>query len=122
MTLPGNFLELEPGITYPSNIDLHELQITANGSLLVTANNVTQADLTSVGGPKHGWVVDCLVYEIDIATNEVLFKWSSLDHLDQLPFSDSLYPLGSEGFNGKNQSLAWGYVSVLTCVEDRGLC
>ena len=112
ITLPGNFLELEPGVTYPSNIDLHELLITPKGSLLVTANNVTQADLTSVGGPIDGWVVDGLVYEIDIATNKVLFSWSSLDHLDQIPFTASLYPLGSEGFNGRNQSLAWGYFHI----------
>jgi hypothetical protein len=78
VTLEGNFLELEPGVTYPSNIDLHEVQFTAKGSLLVTANNVTQADLTSVGGPADGWVVNALVYEIDIATNKVLFSWSAL--------------------------------------------
>lgn len=112
ITLPGNFLGLEPGVEYPSNIDLHELLITPKGSLLVTANNVTQADLTSVGGPSDGWVVDALIYEIDIATNEVLFSWSSLDHLDEIPFTASVYPLGAEGFNGKNQSLAWGYFHI----------
>ena len=108
VTLKGDFLELTPGVTYPSNIDVHELQITPNGSLIVTANNVTQADLSSVGGPGDGWVVAGLVYEIDIASNEVLFSWNSLDHLDKLPFTDSLYPLGSEGYTGANQSLAWG--------------
>jgi hypothetical protein len=112
ITLPGDFLELEPGVKYPSNIDLHELLITDTGSILVTANNVTQADLTSVGGPKNGWVVDGLVYEIDIATNEVLFKWSALNHVDQIPFTASLYPLGVEGFTGANQSLAWGYFHI----------
>ena len=112
VTLPGNFLEQVPGATFASNIDVHELQITTNGSLIVTANNVTQADLTSVGGPANGWVVDGLVYEIDIATNEVLFRWSSLEHLDQLPFTDSLFPIGSEGLTGANQSLAWGYFHI----------
>lgn len=127
VTLPGNFLELEPGARYHSNIDLHELYITETGTLLVTANNVTRADLTSVGGSNNGvssssgiarwkifadrmneikWVVDCLVYEIDIASNKVLFSWSSLDHLDQLPFTESVYPLGAEGYTGANQSLA----------------
>ena len=107
VTLPGNFLELEPGAKYPSNIDVHELLITQNGSIIVTANNVTQADLTSVGGPSNGWVVEGLVYEIDIATNEVLFRWGSLDHLADIPFSASLYTLGTEGFTGANQSLAF---------------
>lgn len=112
VTLPGNFLELVPGETFHSNIDVHELQITPKGSLIVTANNVTQADLTSVGGPADGWVVAALVYEIDIASNEVLFHWNSLDHLDHIPFTASLYPLGAEGYNGANQSLAWGYFHI----------
>lgn len=99
-------------MSYPSNIDLHELLITPSGSLLVTANNVTQADLTSVGGPADGWVVAVFVYEIDIATNKVLFSWNSLDHLDKLPFTASLYPLGADGFTGVNQSLAWGYFHI----------
>lgn len=112
VTLPGNFLELEPGVKYPSNIDLHELLITEAGSMLVTANNVTQTDLTSVGGPVDGWVVDALVYEIDIATNEVLFSWSALDHVGDIPFTASVYPLGIEGYTGTNQSLAWGYFHI----------
>lgn len=112
VTLPGNFAELEPGVRYPSNIDLHELLITPNGSMLVTANNVTQANLASVGGAVDGWVVDCQVYEIDIATNEILFSWKSLDHLEEIPFTASVYPLGAEGFTGANQSLAWGYFHI----------
>jgi hypothetical protein len=112
VTLPGNFLELEPGAKYHSNIDVHELLITQNGSIIVTANNVTQADLTSVGGPSNGWVVEGLVYEIDIATNQALFRWGSLDHLDDIPFSASLYSLGTEGYTGANQSLAWGYFHI----------
>ncbi|TKA69821.1 hypothetical protein B0A55_07507 [Friedmanniomyces simplex] len=111
-TLAGNFQEQVPNATFPSNIDVHEIFITKNGSMLVTANNVTQADLTSVGGPKDGWVVAALIFEIDIATNQVLFSWNSLDHLDQLPFTDSLLPLGSEGLTGANQSLAWGYFHI----------
>lgn len=111
-TLAGNFLEQVVNATFPSNIDVHEIFLTKNGSMLVTANNVTQADISSVGGSTDGWVVAALVYEINVATNEVLFSWNSLDHLDQLPFTDSLYPLGSEGYTGVNQSLAWGYFHI----------
>jgi hypothetical protein len=112
VTLEGNFLELEPGATFESSIDVHELLITPENTLVVTANNVTQADLTSVGGPKDGWVVEAQVYEIDIKTNEVLFSWFSLDHLDDIPFSTSVYPLGVEGFNGTSQATAWGYFHI----------
>lgn len=112
VTLPGNFAELTPGQTFPSNIDLHELNITPQGTLLITANNVTTTDLSSIGGPAVGWVVDSLFYEIDIATNEVLFEWSALEHLDAIPITSTLYPLGFGGFTGQNQSTAWGYSHV----------
>ncbi|KAK5167466.1 uncharacterized protein LTR77_007165 [Saxophila tyrrhenica] len=112
VTLEGNFLKLEPGATFVFNIDVHELLITPNDTIVVTANNVTQADLTSVGGPTDGWVVDGLVYDIDIATNEVLFRWSPLEHLDQIPFNASLYTLGTEGYTGTSQSTAWGYFHI----------
>ncbi|KAK4505175.1 hypothetical protein PRZ48_003138 [Zasmidium cellare] len=108
ISLPGNFLEFN-GERYPSNIDLHEHYITGNGTILVLAYNITMADLRSVGGLAEGWVVEGQVYEIDIETNEVLFTWNSLEHLDKLPFTDSLYPLGSEGYDGKTQENAWGY-------------
>lgn len=111
-TLAGTFVEHVPNATFPSNIDLHEIYITEQGSMIVTGNNVTQTDLTSVGGPSDGWVVEAQVYEIDISTNDVLFSWKSLDHLDALPFTASVYPLGSEGYTGENQSLAWGYFHI----------
>jgi hypothetical protein len=95
-----------------SNVDLHEIYITERNTVLVTANNVTQADLRSVGGPSNGWVVDSLVYEIDIETNNILFRWRALDHLAEIPFTASVYPLGSEGFNGMKQSSAWGYFHI----------
>jgi len=108
VSLPGHFVT-SAGTSFASNVDLHEIYITNRETVLVTANNVTQADLTSVGGASNGWVIGGMIYEIDIKTNKVLFSWNSLDHLDQIPFTVSTYPLGSEGFNGKNQSAAWGY-------------
>lgn len=53
--------------------------------------------------------MDSLFYEIDIATNKIIFKWSALEHLDAIPLNSSVYPLGFEGFTGVNQSVAWGY-------------
>lgn len=112
VTLPGNFLELTPNASYTSNIDLHEIKLTPNGTVLVLGNNVTQTDLSSVGGPDNGWIVNCFVYEIDIATNEVIFEWDTLSHQDQLPLTYSLYPLGSEGYTGATQEKAWGYFHI----------
>lgn len=59
---------------YPSYIDNHESLITPQESILVTAYNSTPYDLSSVGGPKNGWLSDSQFYEIDIKTNRTLFK------------------------------------------------
>ncbi|ORY55678.1 ASST-domain-containing protein [Pseudomassariella vexata] len=92
---------------YQWYLDMHEALITPEGTLLVTANNVSQIDLTSVGGPADGWIIDSLFYEIDIKTNEILFRWSHLAHLDQIPLTDvlSVYPLDDLG---QNQTVPWG--------------
>ena len=112
VSLGGSTFVAQNGQKFPSAIDLHEVYITENDTLLVTANNVTQTDLTSVGGPINGWVTDSLIYEIDIATDEVLFKWSALEHQSQISLNLSVYPLGSEGYTGRNQSAAWGYFHI----------
>ncbi|MCJ1390086.1 hypothetical protein MMC18_002944 [Xylographa bjoerkii] len=92
--------------TYDSYLDVHENFITDRGTIIVVATNVTRADLSSVGGPKDGWILDCLLYEIDIKTNEVKFSWSAYDHIKEIPFIQSLYPLHGTGFN---QSVPWNY-------------
>ena len=112
VTLPGNYQTLNASQTYPSNIDLHEMNITPRGTILVTANNVTQRDLSSVGGPNPGWTVDAIFYEIDIASNEILFEWHALDHLEQLPYSASQLKLGEEGANATLQASAWNYFHI----------
>jgi hypothetical protein len=83
------------GGTTECQADLHESYVTDRGSLLVTAYNVTQADLTSVSGPAQGWVYDCLVFEIDIKTQKILFSWSALG--SGIPISDTKEPLGTSG-------------------------
>lgn len=59
--------------------DFHDAYLTDHGTLLVTAYNVTQADLSAV--PKSNgktWVLDCLFYEIELATQKIIFSWSAL--------------------------------------------
>ncbi|KAI1359015.1 Arylsulfotransferase-domain-containing protein [Xylaria arbuscula] len=61
--------------------DLHEFHITERGTVLITAYNPVPADLTSVGGPQQGWALDSMFQEIDIATGDLVFEWSSLEHV-----------------------------------------
>ena len=69
---PGN-------TTFSCYGDIHESYITDRGTMLMTVYNITAADLTSINGPKNGWIYDGLFYEIDIKTNRTLFRWSAYE-------------------------------------------
>ncbi len=61
--------------------DLHELTVTPEGTALITIFSPHQADLSAVGGPRRGTLLDSLLQEIDIATGQVLFEWRASDHV-----------------------------------------
>jgi len=89
--------------------DQHESYLTNQGTIITSAYNTTQADLTSIGGPKNGWILDGIFHEINITTNEVLFTWRSSDHLTQIPFTAS-----HQVFNGTTNAAAvpWDYFHI----------
>jgi Arylsulfotransferase (ASST) len=62
-------------------IDLHELNLTAQGTALVTAYSQQVVDLTSVGGAKKGKLIVGHAFEIDLATGAVVWSWNSLQHV-----------------------------------------
>ncbi|KAJ5098047.1 hypothetical protein N7532_005048 [Penicillium argentinense] len=88
ITLTDNFVTAT-GETRDSYIDVHEHQITDRNTILVSAINVTQHNLTSLGGPSDAWMTVSHFYEIDILTKEILFTWNALDHQDKIPLSSS---------------------------------
>jgi arylsulfotransferase ASST len=61
--------------------DLHELLLTPQGTALICAYNAVPADLSPVGGPVTGTVLDSIVQEVDVASGRVLFDWHSLEHV-----------------------------------------
>jgi Arylsulfotransferase (ASST) len=61
--------------------DHHEFRITPEDTALITIYAVTRRNLSGVGGPVAGSVLDGIVQEVDIETGEVLFEWHSLDHV-----------------------------------------
>jgi Arylsulfotransferase (ASST) len=61
--------------------DHHEFLITPDDTALFTIYSPVGWDLSSVGGPENGAVLDGIAQEVDIATGEVLFEWHSLDHV-----------------------------------------
>jgi hypothetical protein len=61
--------------------DHHEFLITPEDTALFTIYNPVRWDLSPVGGPENGAVLDGIAQEVDIATGKVLFEWHSLDHV-----------------------------------------
>jgi Arylsulfotransferase (ASST) len=61
--------------------DHHEFLITAQDTALLTIYDHVSMDLSPMGGPKEGVVLDGIAQELDIETGEVLFEWHSLDHV-----------------------------------------
>ncbi|KAL1970003.1 hypothetical protein VTN77DRAFT_6408 [Rasamsonia byssochlamydoides] len=116
VSLPGDFVT-PSGTAEPSYIDLHESKITERNTMLVTAYNITQANLTAVGGPADGWMLASHFFEIDIATNEVVFSWNALDYQDQIPLTLSHQPIDT---SGQSQSDPWDayHINSVDAVED----
>nr|GAT57962.1 predicted protein [Mycena chlorophos] len=90
--------------------DFHEFQIVKpeNTSAIVTAYNPIPADLSSIGGPVQGWYLNAMFQEIDIASGDVLFNWTSFDHI---PLSESMLTL-AESTNGTSADTAFDAVHI----------
>ncbi len=61
--------------------DLHEFQITPQGTALITVYDAIDCNLSAVGGPREGAVADTLMQQIDLKTGLVMYEWHSLDHV-----------------------------------------
>jgi hypothetical protein len=62
--------------------DLHELQLTDQGTALIPIYHAVKQDLRPVGAYADGETVDSIIQEVDIASGKVLWEWHSLDHVD----------------------------------------
>ncbi|MBF4162113.1 arylsulfotransferase family protein [Nocardioides acrostichi] len=62
--------------------DLHEFELTDRGTALLTAYPTHRADVSSLGAPTDGWMLDNHLQEIDVETGEVLLDWVASEHLD----------------------------------------
>ncbi|KAK4903450.1 hypothetical protein LTR27_000381 [Elasticomyces elasticus] len=109
LTIPGNE-------TRDCQADLHESYLTDRNTVLITAYNATQTDLTAMNGTADGWVFDCLFFEIDPKTNEIISRWSALEHV---AITDSHEPLGQTG----NVSVPydWFHINSVTNMGDHYL-
>ncbi|KAI1296411.1 Arylsulfotransferase-domain-containing protein [Xylaria venustula] len=88
--------------------DLHEFQITEHGTALITIYNPVPADLSSIGGPQEGWALDSMFQEIDIATGELLFEWSAIEHVS---LSDGIRTFAGDD-DGTRPETAFDYFHI----------
>ena len=61
--------------------DHHEFLISDRDTALFTIYNRVPMDLSPLGGPEEGAVIDGIAQEVDIETGEVIFEWHSLEHV-----------------------------------------
>jgi Arylsulfotransferase (ASST) len=61
--------------------DLHEMQITPQGSAFITAYTLVDANLAAEGGSSNGILQDAILQEIDIRTGLVMFEWHADGHV-----------------------------------------
>jgi hypothetical protein len=74
-----------------STMDMHELRLTPEGTALFTCHpRQVAADLSALGGPRHGRVLESIFQEVDVRSGRLLLEWRSLDHV---PVSESYRPL-----------------------------
>jgi Arylsulfotransferase (ASST) len=74
--------------------DLHEFLLTDHGTALLSAYEPVQADLSALGGPSSGWVLQGVVQEVDVESGQVVFDWRSLDHVG---IEETYQPLEGDG-------------------------
>ncbi|WP_413450015.1 arylsulfotransferase family protein [Georgenia phoenicis] len=74
--------------------DSHEVRITEDDTVLLIGYEPVRMDLTHVGGPADGQVIDNVVQEIDPATGALLFEWHSVG---QVALEESYLPIEDAG-------------------------
>jgi hypothetical protein len=79
--------------------DVHEFQVTPQGTALIDVIVPVRANLSSVGGSSSGIVADCVVQEINIKTGALLWDWHMLGHV----------PLNASYERVTNSTTPWGF-------------
>ncbi len=82
LLLDSSYTEIASFSVGSTATDGHECQYSPDGSrvLLLGWREVSQ-DLSAYGGPADALVVDAVIQERDLATGEITFEWSALDHI-----------------------------------------
>ena len=93
--------------------DIHEFLITDRDTALITIYHELPADLSSIGGPKDGAILEGVVQELDIGTGRVLFEWHSAPEVE-LEESYAEVPKAEKG----EEADAYDYFHINSVAED----
>ncbi|KAL4925451.1 arylsulfotransferase family protein [Aspergillus undulatus] len=97
--------------------DKHEFHVVNEQTGLIQIYQPVPADLTPWGAsPEQQWIVDSLIQELDIETGELLFEWSSLEHVSP---DEAILPINpGQAGSGYNSSDAWDYFHINSVDKD----
>ncbi len=63
-------------------MDVHEFLLTPQGTALFFCSpQVVNHDLTAVGGPRNGQVLQATMQEVDVRSGRLVSEWRSLEHV-----------------------------------------
>jgi hypothetical protein len=62
-------------------LDFHEIAITPRGDAYILANRLVQINLQCCGGPANGSLYDQELFEVEIKTGRIIWRWDPLQHV-----------------------------------------
>ncbi|NED99726.1 arylsulfotransferase family protein [Phytoactinopolyspora halotolerans] len=98
--------------------DLHEFELTDDGTALVLAYETEPADLRPFGGEADGEMLNNYVQEIDIETGEVLLEWDASEHVEMSDTYDDLGGDDEDADEGEDEDEPFDWFHVNSVVED----
>ncbi|KAJ5511410.1 hypothetical protein N7453_003513 [Penicillium expansum] len=99
-------------------MDKHEFHVVDEKTALLQVYQPVPRDLSRWGGSaEQQWIVDAIFQvELDLDTGELLFEWSSLEHVSP---DEAVLPLNpGQAGAGYNSSDAWDYFHINSVDKD----
>jgi hypothetical protein len=98
-----SYEEIATVTTPGTTADFHDMVLTSRGTALMLAYPTVRQDLSELDAPQDGYLKDCEVLEVDVASGKVRFRWSALDHV---PLTETMVdptPEDDEGETGTKE-------------------
>ncbi|KAI0392141.1 Arylsulfotransferase-domain-containing protein [Xylariaceae sp. FL0594] len=91
--------------------DNHDFTLTEDGGAIMNNYHEITADLTSIGGPVNGSLLDCAFQEVDVETGDVRFTWKATDHFELTEAMADKYKDTDGGFD-------WFHMNAVSKTKD----